>query len=167
MTKQNGKKYRLQVYKDWEREGAATAQWICLHLPYCSPGFEFQAHSIYAFILSNFVLYLSLCWKRTNMNKNRQELAHILKDQEREHCCWRTQEWNVNTTNGWWLYSNAGPMALKTTILPSNCVLNQYPICKSFRYVQRKMVELLGGNIEIATWDPNQFCFGLCKAFVG
>ena len=26
--------------------GAAIAQWICLRLPFCCPGFEFQAHHL-------------------------------------------------------------------------------------------------------------------------
>ena len=34
--------------------------WIRLHLPSCHPGFEYQAHHL-CFLLSKFVLYLSLC----------------------------------------------------------------------------------------------------------
>ena len=45
-------------------------QWICLRLPSCGPGFEPQAHHKRFYTFSYFVvLYLSLYWKRTKINK--------------------------------------------------------------------------------------------------
>ena len=45
--------------------GAAIAQWICLCLPPCRPGFEFQAYHLCFF---HFLLYLS-CEKNENKQK--------------------------------------------------------------------------------------------------
>ena len=45
--------------------------WIRLHLPSCHPGFEYQAHHL-CFLLSKFVLYLSLCWEKGRNNKEKE-----------------------------------------------------------------------------------------------
>ena len=47
--------------------GAGIAQWICLHLPYCHPGFESQAHHLHT-ILSIYIWYES-CEKDENKQK--------------------------------------------------------------------------------------------------
>ena len=54
--------------------GAAIAQWTCLCLPPCRPGFEFQAYHLCFF---HFVLYLS-CEK--NENKQKEGGFGILKN---------------------------------------------------------------------------------------
>ena len=41
---------RLQVLK-METWGATIAQWICLRLPFCCPGFESQAHNLLFYYL--------------------------------------------------------------------------------------------------------------------
>ena len=52
------------ITKIW---GAAIAQWNCLRIPSCRPGFESQA-AIFAFSFIVFVLYLS-CEKSQNKQK--------------------------------------------------------------------------------------------------
>jgi len=39
---------KIKIYFSWS---AAIAQWICLHLPFCRPGFESQVHHIHFFHL--------------------------------------------------------------------------------------------------------------------
>ena len=41
-----------QRMKNFELWGAAIAQWICLRLPSCRPGFESQVHHLHFFIYS-------------------------------------------------------------------------------------------------------------------
>ena len=56
-----------------ESWGAAIAQWICLHLPFCRPRFESQAHQLrfYQFIFE-------LCHvEKPKINKNEGGLAHF------------------------------------------------------------------------------------------
>ena len=57
------------------RRGAAIAQWICLRLPSCRPGFESQVHHLHFFHL------MYLCYichvKRTKINKKRPGLARF------------------------------------------------------------------------------------------
>ena len=48
--------------------GAAIAQWICLYLPSCHPGFKSQAHHQRFYPNCQFVLYLS-CEKNENKQK--------------------------------------------------------------------------------------------------
>ena len=57
--------------------GAAIAQWICLHLPFCRPGFESQAHHLRFYHLK----YLcNICRvKRPKINQKRSGLANFLK----------------------------------------------------------------------------------------
>ena len=59
-------------------KGAAIAQWICLILPSCRPGFDSQAcHLRFFSFIVKFVLYLSMrCEKRTKIKK-RPGLAHL------------------------------------------------------------------------------------------
>ena len=53
------------------------AQWIRLHLPSCSPGFESQAHHLSFYQL---VFELSHA-EKTKLNKKRQGLAHLKNHQ--------------------------------------------------------------------------------------
>ena len=55
--------------------GAAIAQYICLHLTSCHPGFESQAKYLRVF---QFIFELCHVGK-TKINKKRPELAHFLK----------------------------------------------------------------------------------------
>ena len=66
----------------YENRGAAIAQWICLRLQSCRPGFESQVHDLYFFQFILFKLYTChLNWnvKRTKINKKRPGLAHFKK----------------------------------------------------------------------------------------
>ena len=63
------KPYRKTTYV-W---GAAIAQWIRLHLPYCCPGFESQAHHLRFLQFILFKLYIChLGWnvKRTKIKRS-------------------------------------------------------------------------------------------------
>ena len=48
-----------QIYGPW---GAAIAQWICMSLPSCHPGFESLAHHL-CFISYSLICALFLMWK--------------------------------------------------------------------------------------------------------
>ena len=58
--------------------GAGITQWIRLHLPYCGPGFESQAHHQYIFHLLSILYYYCHCVAiRTKTNKKRPSLANM------------------------------------------------------------------------------------------
>ena len=54
--------------------GAVTAQWMHLRLPFCIPGFEFQAHHLHFYHLESTLSYICLCMHCEN-NKNKQKEA--------------------------------------------------------------------------------------------
>ena len=55
--------------------GAAIAQWICLRLPFCRPGFEFPKHHLH------FKFLCFICRvKRTKIS--RPYLAHFFKNEK-------------------------------------------------------------------------------------
>ena len=56
---------------------AAIAQWICLRLPSCCPGFESQAHHLHFYNLQ-YLCYICHV-ERTKINKKRPGLVHFLK----------------------------------------------------------------------------------------
>ena len=65
-TSQTGGRQKLRL------GGAATAQWICLCLPSCSPGFESEAHHLYFYRLCY------ICHGKKG-EKKRSGLAHFFK----------------------------------------------------------------------------------------
>ena len=69
---------KFQILSHLLKRGAAVAQWICLCLPYCHRGFKSQCTP--ATLLSFLSNLCYICHvKRTQINKKRPGLAHLLK----------------------------------------------------------------------------------------
>ena len=69
----------LKVSKIKTIIGAGKSQWICLLLPSCSPGFQFQAHHPSFYMVKFYTTWiLPLYWKRTEINKKAVGFDHIL-----------------------------------------------------------------------------------------
>ena len=68
---------RIFKHKNLIKGGTSIAQWICLHLPSCRPGFESQKHHLRFYHLKSNLCYICHVKKERKINKKRIGLAHL------------------------------------------------------------------------------------------